>query len=73
MEKQTEAQQMQLQALYNEKLMQLERLEKTFFNYLMLLQAFKNLVLNRLRIQYDSLVKKEAEQTEFIEQFTSHK
>ena len=31
MEKQTEAQQMQLQALYNEKLMQLERLEKTLF------------------------------------------
>ncbi len=29
--------------------------------------------LDRLRRQYDSLVKKEAEQTEFIQQFTAHK
>jgi hypothetical protein len=50
-EKQTEAQKLQLKSLYNEKLMQLER----------------------LRTQNESLVKKELEQTEFIEQFTFHK
>ena len=51
MQKQVEGQIMQLKALFNEKLMQLDR----------------------LRRQYDSLVKKEAEQTEFIQQFTVHK
>jgi hypothetical protein len=29
--------------------------------------------IHRLRRQYDSLVKKESEQTEFIQQFTAHK
>ena len=33
----------------------------------------KQMELDRLRRQHDSLVKKENEQTEFIQQFTAHK
>lgn len=33
----------------------------------------KQMELERLRKQYDSLVKKESEQIEFIQQFTAHK
>jgi intraflagellar transport protein 20 len=33
----------------------------------------KQMELDRLRRQYDSLIKKEGEQTEFIQQFMAHK
>jgi hypothetical protein len=53
-----------------------ESMEKQFKAQIMQLKALfqeKQMILERLRKQHDSLVKKEAEQLESIQQLTSHK
>jgi hypothetical protein len=75
MQKEVEGQVMQLKALYLEKQMELERYIGFLFVFsfgFIVVKEYCTFPL-RLRKQYDSLVKKEAEQTEFIQHFTAHK